>query len=218
MVTTTQLNIKNRTYYFYDDLINLKDFDSNLLKLDKKSSRNISIYYIGYVTKKTEYNINSVNPLYLLISELDGFIEEKEGSKYLNIYLTFNNNDVLVKFAEIWRGIKDQIKKINKGSVGEYAEDYMKIKFDSDDDLSLNKILKFRDICHYWCFLDKNFSYQPHLCNGCHDLMQKAMSFNDVAIVSIKGSDYRIHFWYMSKDDAISIMHNSNLIDKKGTL
>ena len=44
------------------------------------------------------------------------------------------------------------------------------------------------------------------------------MSFNDVTIVSIKGSDYRIHFWYMSKDDAISMMHNSNLIDKKGTL
>ena len=48
--------------------------------------------------------------------------------------------------------------------------------------------------------------------------MQKAMSFNDVAIVSIKGNDCRIRFWYMSKDDAISIMHNSNLIDKKGTL
>ena len=44
------------------------------------------------------------------------------------------------------------------------------------------------------------------------------MSFNDVTIFSIKGSDYRIHFWYMSKDDAISMMHNSNLIDKKGTL
>ena len=58
-----QLNIKNRTYYFYDDLINLKEFDPNLLKLDKKSSMDISIYYIGYVTKKLEYNINSVNPL-----------------------------------------------------------------------------------------------------------------------------------------------------------
>ena len=73
-------------------------------------------------------------------------------------------------------------------------------------------------ICHYWYFLDKNFSYELHLCNGCHDLMQKAMSFNYVAIVSIKGSDYRIQFWYMSKDDAISIMHSSNLIDKKGVL
>ena len=53
-----QLNIKNRTYYFYNDLINLKDFDPSLLKLDKKSSMGISIYYIGYVAKKTEYNIN----------------------------------------------------------------------------------------------------------------------------------------------------------------
>ena len=48
--------------------------------------------------------------------------------------------------------------------------------------------------------------------------MQKAMSFNDVAIIYVKGSAYRIHFWYMSKDNAISIMNNSNLIDKKGVL
>ena len=74
------------------------------------------------------------------------------------------------------------------------------------------------DICHYWYFLDKNFTYQPHLCDGSHDLMQKAMSFNDVAIVSIKDNAYRIQFWYMSKDNAISIIHNSNLINKKGTL
>ena len=62
-----QLNVKNRTYFFYNDLTNLKDFNPNLLKLDKKSSMDINIYYIGYVTKKPEYNINSVNPLYLLI-------------------------------------------------------------------------------------------------------------------------------------------------------
>ena len=48
--------------------------------------------------------------------------------------------------------------------------------------------------------------------------MQKAMSFNDVAIVYVKGSAYRIHFWYMSKDNEISIMNNSNLIDEKGVL
>ena len=138
-----QLNIKNRTYYFYNDLISLKDFDPNLIKLDKKPSMDISIYYIGYVTKKPEYNIDSVNPLYLLISEFDGFIEEKEGSKYLNIALTDSNNDVLIKYAEVWRGIKDQIKKINNGSVGKYTKDYMKIKFDSNDKLLLNKILKF---------------------------------------------------------------------------
>ena len=104
----------------------------------------ISIYYIGYVTKKPENNINSVNPLYFLIGELDGFIGENEGSKNLNISLTYNNNDVLIKYAEVRSGIKDQIKKINDGQLGEYGKDHMKIKFDSDDNLPLNKILKFR--------------------------------------------------------------------------
>ena len=104
----------------------------------------LSIYYIGYVTKKPENNINSVNPLYFLIGELDGFIGENEGSKNLNISLTYNNNDVLIKYAEVRSGIKDQIKKINDGQLGEYGKDHMKIKFDSDDNLPLNKILKFR--------------------------------------------------------------------------
>ena len=91
-----QLNIKNRTYHFYNDLINLEKFNPSLQKLDKKSSMDINIYYIGYVTKKPEYNINSVNPLYLLINKLDGFIDEKEGNKYLSITLTDSNNDVLI--------------------------------------------------------------------------------------------------------------------------
>ena len=72
----------------------------------------INIYYIGYVTKKPEYIINSVNPLYLLIRELDGFIEEIEGSKYLNIALTDTNEDVLIRYVEVWYGIKHQIEKI----------------------------------------------------------------------------------------------------------
>ena len=110
MVTTKQLNIKNITYYFYNDLINIKDFDPKLLKLGKKLSKDITIYYTGYV-KKPEDNINSVNPLYLLIDGIDGFIKEKEGDKYLNISLTDSNNEVLKKYAEVWSVIKDQIKK-----------------------------------------------------------------------------------------------------------
>ena len=70
MVTTKQLNIKNRTYYFYNDLINLKNFDPKLLKLDKKSSMDMIRHYTS------EYSINSVNPLHLLITELDGYIGE----------------------------------------------------------------------------------------------------------------------------------------------
>ena len=73
-------------------------------------------------------------------------------------------------------------------------------------------------ICHYWCFKDIGFKYEPHLCNGCHGLMQKPVNFNNIAIVYVKGNACRIHFWYMSKDDAINIMDNSNLIDKMGVL
>ena len=124
-------------------MVNIKDFDSSLLKLDKKSYKNIAIYYIGCITKKDKYTINSVNPLYLLVHEIDGFIEEKKGSKYLNITLTDSNSKVLKKIAEIWSGIKDQIEQINVRKSGEYEKDYMKIKFNSNDDLPLNKQLKF---------------------------------------------------------------------------
>ena len=66
--------------------------------------------------------------------------------------------------------------------------------------------------------LNIGFKYQLYLCNGCHDLMQKVMGFNNIAIVYNKGSAYRIHFWYMNKDDAINIMNGSNLVHKRGVL
>ena len=75
-----QINIKNRTYYFYNNQINLKDFDAKLLKISKKSYKNIDIYYIGYITIKKidDYeSIYSVNPLYLHIDHASGYIEEK---------------------------------------------------------------------------------------------------------------------------------------------
>ena len=81
-----QINIKNRTYYFYNDQIDLKDFNAKLLKLDKKDYKDIDIYYIGYgtVKKTANYNnINSVNPLYLMINEMIDHFEEKNGNKYL---------------------------------------------------------------------------------------------------------------------------------------
>ena len=73
-----EINIKNRTHYFFDDIINIKNFDPNLLKIDKKSYKNIDIYYIGYITMKdSDYvKINSVNPLYLIIDETDGHLKK----------------------------------------------------------------------------------------------------------------------------------------------
>ena len=95
---------------------------------------------------------------------------------------------------------------------------YDRIDISGGIDIDKTSKSKECDICHYWYFLDKNFNFEKYLCNGCHDLMQKAMSFNDVVIVSIKGNDYRIHFWYISKNDAIALMTNSNLNDKNGIL
>ena len=80
MRVVKQINIKNRTYYFYNDIINLKNVESKLLKIDKKSYKNIGIYNIGYITiKKIDdcENIYSVNPLYLLVNHANGYVKER---------------------------------------------------------------------------------------------------------------------------------------------
>ena len=93
--------------------------------------------------------------------------------------------------------------------------EYDRIDISGGIDVNKTNASKECDIFHYWYFNDIGFKYEPYVCNGCHDLMQKITSFNDVAIAYVKESDYRIHFWYMSKYDAISIRNNFNLIDKK---
>ena len=141
-----QINIKNRTYYFYDDISDLKDFDAKLIKTDKKSYKNIDIYYIGYIVIKKidDYeSIYSVNPLYLRINHANGYIEEKNGSKYLIFASVGENKEVLKTYADVWDGVKNKIKAINGGQENDYEKDYMKIKINSDDDLPLNKPLKF---------------------------------------------------------------------------
>ena len=89
-------------------------------------------------------------------------------------------------------------------------------KIDISDGININKTNAWKryNIGHYWYFLDKGFKYEPYHCNFCHDLMQKAMRFNDFAIFSVKGSEYRTQFCYMSKDDSINMMKNCNLNEK----
>ena len=96
--------------------------------------------------------------------------------------------------------------------------EYNRIDISEGIDVNKTNLSKECDICHYWYFKDIGFKYEKYLCNGCHDLMQKAMSFNNVAIVYVKVIAYRIHFWCMSKDDAINITNGSNLVEKKGVL
>ena len=143
-----QINIKNGTYYFYNDIINLKKFKSNLLKIDKKSYKNISIYNIAYTTIKTIddcENIYSVNPLYLCVDHANGYIEGINGNKYSIFDSTDENKKLLKKYNDVWNGIKDKIKKVSSGKC-DYENDYLKIRFNSDDNLPLNKPLNFHNM------------------------------------------------------------------------
>ena len=124
-----QINIKNRTYYFYTHQINLKDFDARLLKVDKKSYKEIVIYYTGYVTVKKVANcdnINSVNPLYLMITEMIGYFEEKNESKDL-VLDDVDENKVSKKYEKVWESIKKGIEAVNGGERVEYGKDFKKL-------------------------------------------------------------------------------------------
>ena len=94
--------------------------------------------------------------------------------------------------------------------------EYERIDISEGIDINKTNLSKECDICQYWYFKDIGFKCEPDLCNGCHDLMQKAMSFNNIAIAYVKGSAYRVNFWHMSKDEAMNIMNGSDLVDKNG--
>ena len=104
-----EINIKNQTYYFFDDMIDIKNFHSNLLKIYKKSHKSIDIYYIRYVTIKKFsdcQNIYSVNPLYLINHCATRYFKEKNSKKYLII-------DSTEKYKEVFSGIRSEIETIN---------------------------------------------------------------------------------------------------------
>ena len=110
-------------------MISLKNFEPNLLKIDKKSYRNIGIYNVGYI-------------VYLKVNHANRYIEEKIENKYLIFDATDENKELLKIYAGVWNGIKNKINAINSSECN-YEKDYMKIKFNCDDDLPLNKPLKF---------------------------------------------------------------------------
>ena len=165
MGVVKQIVIKNRTYYFCNDIIDLKKVNAGLLKIGKKSYKNIGIYNIGCITKKKldDYeNIYSVNPLYLFIDHARGYVEdlnslylnidhasgyikEKDVNKYLVFDSTDENKELPKKYSDVSNGIKNKIKELNDSEC-DYEKDYMKIKFNSDDNLPLNKPLKFHNM------------------------------------------------------------------------
>ena len=143
-----QIDIKNRTDYFCNDITDLKAFNARLLKIYKKSYKNIGFYNIRYITIKRIddcESIYSVNPLYLRVDHVNGYIEEKGVNKYLVFDSADENKELLKKYNDVFNRIRDKIKEVSSDKC-DYEKDYMKFKFNSDDNLPLNKQLKFHNI------------------------------------------------------------------------
>ena len=130
MGETKKLNIKNQTYYHLDDMIDTRNFHSNLLKIDKKAYKDVDIVCIGYITIKKFgdcKNNHSVNPLYLIIRSATGYFNEKNGRKYLIVDLT-------EKYEEVFSGIRSEIETLNGGKELFYGKDYDKMRISTDND------------------------------------------------------------------------------------
>ena len=139
MGQTKELNIKKQRYYFFDDMIGIKSFHSNLLNINKKSHGDVDIYYIGYITIKkfSDYeNSHSVNPSYLIIYSATEYFKEKCDEKYLIV-------DSTEKYEEVFSGIITEIKRINGGEKVFCNKKYTKIGVNTGGKVPLNKKLKF---------------------------------------------------------------------------
>ena len=155
----------------------IEEFDLNLIKIDKKSYKDIDVFYIGYIkiTKIDDCGkIYSVYSSYLIIDKVDEHIEcksversstgEKNVKKYLVFDFTDENEEVLKKYTDFWDGIKNKIEKINGSKKGEYGKDFMKIKFNTDDNLPLNKPLKLQLLTIIVrCIFEEDSKFYPQL-------------------------------------------------------
>ena len=131
MGETKELNIKNQTYYFLDDMIDIRNFHSNLLKINKKPYEDNDINYINYITMKKFSdceNFHSLNPLYLIIHSATGYFKEKYGEKYIII-------DLNEKYEEVFSGIISEIETINGRKKMFYEKNYGRILINTNDDL-----------------------------------------------------------------------------------
>ena len=133
-----EAKIKSSCHYF-EDMVNIKDFRSNLLNIEKKSHKDIDIYYIGYVMieKFDDYkNIHSINPLYLIINSATGYFKENNGKKYLIL-------DLREGYQKVFSGIISKIKTLNGEKELFYEKNSARIGINTNNDLPLNKQLKF---------------------------------------------------------------------------
>ena len=152
------LKIKNQSYYYWNDIVYIDDFDIKYLKINKRESRvEIDIYYIGYVLYNLEYISNSVVPLYSYVKSLIGSVEKINNSNDRYLVIDKSNLEVINVFNTIKEYIKD---KMNVSKI----DGFDKIKFSSDIDLPLGKLIKFKVLTIIIkCIIKKNDKYYPEI-------------------------------------------------------
>ena len=110
------IDIKKQTYYFFNDIINIENFDWNNIKIDEKLHKDILIYYIENVKFKEYVKIFSVNPLYLIFRNVNGYFEEIDKTRYLTLVPANENKGKIKKYEELWSKIRDLVRSITKNT------------------------------------------------------------------------------------------------------
>ena len=132
-------------------MVYLDDFDVNLVKVVRRESRiGVDIYYIGYVVNKPQYDINSINPLYLIVGHLFGCVEKIQGSNDRYLVIDRNNSKKVIDiFDKLLMFIKNKINELKKsdkvtfGNIDNKINEYNKLRFSSDVDLPLDTLIEF---------------------------------------------------------------------------
>ena len=166
------LKIKNESYYYLDDIVYLDNFNVDLIKIVRRESKiDVDIYYIGYVVNKPQYNINSINPLYLIVRHLFGRVEKIQGSNDRYLVVDENNKEVINVFDKLWKFIKDEINrlierndKITFDNADNKISEYNKLRFSSDVDLPLDTFIEFHMLTIVInCVIEKGNKYHPDI-------------------------------------------------------
>ena len=152
------LKIKNQSYYYWNDIIFIDDFDIKFFKIVKRESRiGVDIYYIGYVVNKLEYDTNSVKLLYLSVKSLLGSVEKIDGSSDRYLVIDKSNIEVINVFNTLRKYIEDKI-------ILDKIDGFDKIRFSSDIDLPLGTLIQFKILTIIIrCIIKKDDKYYPEI-------------------------------------------------------
>ena len=155
-----EVNIKNKKYnYVEKSIIKLNDISPSFINISRKESMGINIYYIDYYLD----NDNKLKPFYFAINDFYGYFEENIGKKYFNVDNTHNNKKILQNYMLLWDDTKDIIENKGGKPFSNFVKDNMTFKIDTDDDILLNKVLKFDVVILLKSVIEQDFDYYSQI-------------------------------------------------------